>query len=267
MGRAMIVIKPAGVAEVLDTGFNLARRQYRPLAIASAWGIVPPTTVQAILTALLASAPEQGTGLAVLLGLSSLLAVFGAILASMAVTIGCARLIEAADGPPDLSLGGLYRAAVGRLPTLIVFSIVVLFASIPLIILFPLGVYVYVRWLVSWVALLVERTGPLASLGRSWTLTGGFWWHTMVIGLAATLIIWVLNAVVGGIFQGIGGILAFVFGGVLIGAVVTGLGGAIAFPLTEPFSAAILVVLYYELRARKEGFDLEQRARYLASTT
>ena len=30
--------------------------------------------------------------------------------------------------------------------------------------------------------------------------------------------------------------------------------------ITTPFSAAVAVVLYYELRARAEGFDLAQRA-------
>lgn len=263
----MIIVKPAGVAEILDTGFNLARRHYRPLVVAAAWGIVPATVVQAMLVALMATAPEQGATLAVLLVLSSVVAVFGNVLASMAVTIGCARLIDSAGGPADLRSGGLYRAAFGRLPTFMVFAIVVAISTIPLLILFPLGVYVYGRWLVSWVALLVERTGPVASLGRSWTLTAGSWWHTMVIGLAAVLIIFVLNAVVTGIFQAMGGILGFISGSATIGAVLAGLGGAISGPLTEPFSAAILVVLYYELRARREGFDLEQRARYLALTS
>ena len=40
---------------------------------------------------------------------------------------------------------------------------------------------------------------------------------------------------------------------------------AVAGILVTPFSVAYLVVLYYELRARTEGYDLQQRAAQVAS--
>jgi hypothetical protein len=183
----------------------------------------------------------------------------------MALTIACARIVEQSSDSVELQPSGLYAAACRRIPGSILLAIVAAVASIPLLLLLPLGAYVYGRWLVSWVALLVEGTGPVASLGRSWDLTRRSWWHTIAIGFAATLIIGVLSGLISSIFQGIGAILSSVAGAPVIGAILTSLGGAISGPLMEPFSAALLVVLYYELRARREGFDLEQRARQMTS--
>ena len=57
----------------------LARRHFRPLAIAAAWGIVPPVVLQTTLAAMIAGLPERAGPLLVFMGLMSLLTIFGTI--------------------------------------------------------------------------------------------------------------------------------------------------------------------------------------------
>jgi hypothetical protein len=125
------------------------------------------------------------------------------------------------------------------------------------IVLVPL---VAVRWLFAPETVLLERIGVVASLGRSWRLVGGSWWRCFGIVLLAQL----LASVLSGVLQ-----VPFIVGGLAIndagsqaGAlVVTVIGGAIARTLITPFSAAILALLYIDLRMRREGLDVTlQRA-------
>ena len=268
-----------GVGEILDTGINLARRNYRALVMVVAWAIVPVYALAALLRVISGGALSQA-GLAPALargdaGPLVAFAVFSLVigagvgiasgLATAALTIGYAGLIEPGRGPDRLEAGALYRAAASRILPLILLFIVVALASILLIIVFPLGIYVFVRWSLSGVVLMVERTGPIASLRRSRQLTRGSWWHTLGVLLAGAIIFGILSLV----FGSAGGAIAGVVGGLLGSSVVVGLiqdiTSAVAGILVTPFSVAYLVVLYYELRARTEGYDLQQRAAQVAS--
>jgi hypothetical protein len=110
----------------------------------------------------------------------------------------------------------------------------------------------------------MEGVGPITALRRSWRLTQGVWWHTAVVLLADGLISSVLGGVVGGVAGALGGGLGFLAGNAILSAAVTAVLSTLASLVVQPFTVPIIVVLYYELRARSEGFDLEQRARSLA---
>jgi hypothetical protein len=142
----------------------------------------------------------------------------------------------------------------------LLYTIVVVIIAIPLVILFPLGIYLGGRWAASWIAVILEGDGPIQSLRRSWNLTRRAWWHTFGVYFVSGLIIGIASAVVGGIFGAVGAVFA-VTGSAAIGGVFTILGSSLATIFVTPFSVAISVVLYFELRARQEGFDLESRAR------
>jgi hypothetical protein len=124
----------------------------------------------------------------------------------------------------------------------------------------PLGIFLLMRWFVSWNVLLLEHRGPLASLARSWELTQGSWWHTCGVvlstGLIVSLITWAFFGALGGAAM----VAGFAFGSPALSAVITALLGMVSSAVTEPFLMAIFTVLYFELRARAEGYDLEQRA-------
>ena len=116
--------------------------------------------------------------------------------------------------------------------------------------LFP-GFIVMAMWFVSLPACVVERLGPIGSLGRSRALTKGHRWKIFGIVVLLTIV----N------FIGIGVIMALIgispmrpVGYPLVYGVATWIWGS----LIGAFQATVAVVSYYELRAAKEGIDIEQ---------
>jgi len=65
------------------------------------------------------------------------------------------------------------------------------------------------------------------------------------------------------IFLGIFAALVSVTGNEVARALADAIGQTLSSALTTPLSAAVLTVLYFDLRVRKEGFDLELLARRL----
>ncbi|MBI4492985.1 MAG: hypothetical protein HY690_09350 [Chloroflexi bacterium] len=257
--RPSIVIAPMGIGEVLDTGFTLTRRNFRRLVVVGAWGLVPAYVVYEVARALFTVAAVGSS-------LGSLLLTIGSSLAALALALACARLIEPTGEPTELEPLSLYHAASRRLGFLLLWTLLAIILAIPLLILLPLGIFLGVRWSVSWIALALEGIGPIASLRRSWSLTRAAWWHTFVVILAAGAIGSILGIVAAAVFGIVGGILSFVAGSPAILELFSTLGSAVVGVLLTPFEMAIFVVLYYELRARSEGFDLEQRARQVTRT-
>lgn len=244
-----LVIRPMGVGEVLDAGLRLARQNYRVLVLTTAWAIVPAYLVGALIALVV------GIG-----AISSILVGLAEGFSSLALTIAVAHLIEPTGQVHELEPGPLYRAALGRIGWVILLSLLVGVLAIPLFILFPLGIFLFVRWSVSLTALIVERVGPIASLRRSWDLTRGSWWHTLGVLIVAGILYSLVAGAVGGIFSAIGAAI-IVAGSAAVGTVITNLGSALASIFIVPFVTAMSVTLFYELRARREGFDLVTRAQ------
>jgi hypothetical protein len=268
---APIVIRPMGVGEVIDAGIRLARRNYRLLVVLYAWGLVPAFVFGAIST--LVGGGNQQQVLAAIAGKPALAIVFACLgivvaiaysLSYFAVLLACSRLILGQSGEDDLRVATLYRLALGRLGAAILLFLIFIVLAAPLAILFPLGIFLVVRWSVSPLVLVVERLGPLASLGRSWQLTRGSWWHTLGVFVVATILVAILEYVVVVIFAGVGAALTL-SGSTVVGSIVTSVGNFLVGLFVTPISLALNVVLYYELRARREGFDLAMRAQQTPS--
>ena len=139
----------------------------------------------------------------------------------------------------------------------IVFTIGLLLLVLPGLAVFCAGVYFAVRWTLSVAAMMAEDIGPSRGLGRSWNLVRGQWWRTFGI----LLIVGIMQAV-------IGYALGFLFG--LIAAAVTSgdvqlaviaVGSTILGALVSPITTIAVVLLYFDLRVRKEGLDLDQLAQ------
>jgi hypothetical protein len=114
--------------------------------------------------------------------------------------------------------------------------------------------YVQASWFVAPVVATIERHGPISSLRRSWQLSGGFRWR--IVGLFILLVVLFLVLLVLTIFvvtlisaanRAAGGIAIFI-------------AFFAAFPLWMPLFFGTMTVLYYDLRVRKEGLDLQLAA-------
>ncbi len=116
--------------------------------------------------------------------------------------------------------------------------------------------YLSARWIVAETALMVEGTGPLESLGRSWNLSRDY-----VLRAAGYLI---LLSIVMGLVGGLVGALVYFAVAAVAPAVDqswnSGLNSAVSNLLsiiTTPFYVSAIVLYYFDLRMRKERYDFE----------
>jgi hypothetical protein len=117
---------------------------------------------------------------------------------------------------------------------------------------------------------MLERCGPATALRRSWHLTRGSFWRifgilaltAIVVGLAGFILelpFVILRGVGGGGSASpvsLPGVAASVS---VAGIIVGGIGGIISSAIVRPVSSGVLVMLYLDMRIRKEGLDLALR--------
>ncbi|MDQ5823930.1 MAG: hypothetical protein M3441_06910 [Chloroflexota bacterium] len=132
----------------------------------------------------------------------------------------------------------------------------VCFASILMFVTVLFYAYIFVRLTVIIPALMVENLGPMQALRRSWQLVQGYWWRT----LALVLVLGILGAVIsaGPAYLVIALVTLFTgsFDPVLTTAI-TGIVSVITEAFFIPLSLTCYTLYYFDLRVRKEGFDLE----------
>ena len=116
-----------------------------------------------------------------------------------------------------------------------------------------IAVWLGVNWFCAAHAVVIEGKGPIAGLGRSWNLVRGSWWRIFGIGLVFAIVI-VVAAMVISIPIGVIGGVAFAAGS---GGIVASLAAAAASILITPFAYIAGTLIYFDLRVRKEGFDLD----------
>jgi hypothetical protein len=133
------------------------------------------------------------------------------------------------------------------------------FFSAILLITVPIVIMVLVRWGLGVPALLAEDLRPRDALRRSWALVEGRWWRTLGIFVIVGLMTWIASALLGATGGAIIGLvpgLSDDLRGALI--VVT---SSIAGALVLPVAYIAITLMYYDLRVRREGFDLDQLAQ------
>ena len=128
------------------------------------------------------------------------------------------------------------------------------------VLLFFAVVFLIVRLSLAPAALMLENTGVVEGIGRSWALTRGSFWRVLGILVLAGLI---TGLVTGTLSFGLG----MVFGVVSVGlpaaqplvSAVTVLLTSVLSALVLPFTAAVTALTYIDLRMRTEGLDVELR--------
>jgi hypothetical protein len=160
-----------------------------------------------------------------------------------------AAIVGVAGGRP--AVGESYRFAWKLLGSLLLVSLLtalVVFGGFVLLII-P-GIVFGVRLVATVPALIAENLRGREALRRSWRLVKGDGWMVFGVLLVAGL----LAAVVGLLFSAPFREDAWVQ---------QGLAAAAASTLTTPFLTCLIVLIYLDLRARKEGLDREGLAREL----
>ncbi|MBJ7593727.1 MAG: glycerophosphoryl diester phosphodiesterase membrane domain-containing protein [Candidatus Dormibacteraeota bacterium] len=128
-----------------------------------------------------------------------------------------------------------------------------------LILVLPAAVFaailMYTRWLFATPIVMLERARPVAALRRSWRLVRGTTPRVFGITILVGLITGILGAIVGGLIN-----VLTQFGDVGMRLLLTQLASLVVAVLIQPISFIVVVLLYYDLRIRKEAFDIEMLA-------
>jgi hypothetical protein len=112
--------------------------------------------------------------------------------------------------------------------------------------------YLSVLLTIAWTALLIDRLSPIAALRYAYRIVSGNWWRTFAVMLVAFVVmIYIVVATV--VIPLVGSMeLAIV-------AAVTELMIVALSALIAPYFGATMLALYGDLKARREGTDLEAR--------
>jgi hypothetical protein len=123
------------------------------------------------------------------------------------------------------------------------------------------GVYLLVAFTVAVPVLLTEGVKGRHALGRSRDLVRGRWWHTLAIVFLGALLV----GIVAGAIQGLATVFVSTDAGSdpAIAVIVGTISGTLSAVITTPFQAAYTTVLYFDLRVRKEAFDLQLLAQQI----
>jgi len=165
---------------------------------------------------------------------------------------------ESALGHP-VTFWGATRAAFRRYLDILGYFLLLAGMSL-LFCVFPLWIWIGVRWIAWMPAMFVENIRLGAALGRSWRLIEGRWWRTFLI----LFLMYILIQVVASALQ------AFLFlGQLLLQAVVSSYlsiaiseaTGILVSSLVAPILQIATVLIYFDLRVRREGLDLFQLAQ------
>ena len=109
-------------------------------------------------------------------------------------------------------------------------------------------------------ALMLERSGILTALRRGWSLTSGTFWRVLGTYLLTTLLVAVVSGAISGSVSVIWQFTAADPATVLFSTpylIASTIAQIAAAALTTPFTAAVVALLYIDVRMRTEGLDLE----------
>ena len=115
--------------------------------------------------------------------------------------------------------------------------------------------WVYARTALTTPALVLEKQGVIAGLKRGWTLTRGSFWRVFGIMLLTNIIVGVVASIVtvpASLITTITGMNPLGAGSLAVNGIATVVGTVV----TTPFTAAVVALLYIDLRMRREGLDV-----------
>ena len=113
-------------------------------------------------------------------------------------------------------------------------------------------------FLVTTPVVMVEHAGPIQAMARSVTLVRPRFWPVMAIGIGSGLIASFLGNILATPFS-----IAALAVGYRWGWILAAIGAIIPALITTPFVSILATLVYFDLRIRNEGFDLQMIAAEL----
>lgn len=243
---AQLTLRPLSVGEILDLAFTLYRRQFITLLSIA----LVTTGIPLILQVYMLS----GGGYFYHLGLFLVYLLLSVTMSALATAATVFVVSESYLGRA-MDVGTAFGRAMPRIGAVILTSLALsLLVGLGFLLFVVPGVILACGLGLAFVVVVVERTSASEALSRSWGLTRGYKGKMFLLFLAVWLIILLPTLTIGAIAGLMAGGPAEAGGseGVMV-AVVAGLAQIVVYPLLY----CSMTVAYYDLRVRKEAFDLE----------
>jgi hypothetical protein len=250
-------LRPRGIGEILDTAVVLYRARFTRLARVAAAVVIPVQVLSAIV--LISARPDSisfgitgsvtphydSNAFATQLG-AIVVVLLVTVLSTAVVTAVCARITAEAYIGRESVARDAARAVRSRFFAVVGVSLVVLVSEgIGFVFCFVGALFPLTVFAVAIPVLILEGVGVWSATGRSFALLG--------LVLTVQLLVAVLNVSLGS------GVSFLLRSGSGVTAAVVGesIANAVAGILTTPFVATAIVVLYFDLRVRDEGYDVQ----------
>ncbi|MBK7715897.1 MAG: hypothetical protein IPI38_10795 [Gemmatimonadetes bacterium] len=250
------VLRPLSLGEILDVAFGLYRSLFLPLLVV--------TLVTSALPVVLSVYIESAGGALLNLPMYFLNLLLNAVLGAIASAAATFVVSDSYMGRAISARDAFARATpfIGRLIVLgVLMSLVI---GIGLVCVIIPGVILFTGLALSTPALVIEGLPSAnAAMGRSWALTRGF--RGKLFWVLVTVLVLILLPTIA-----LGGFAAASGDATLLEPTVSPatLGWLVAASLIQlliyPLFYCVLTVAYYDLRVRKEAFDLEVLASGLS---
>jgi len=265
-------LRPLEIGDMLDETFRMYRRHFLLFAGISLLLAVPSAALYGLAFAWFSVALRDTTGTD-LSYLTPLIATAGAgFLVTLAILPFTNAAVmyaacESALGRP-VTLGGVFSGILRRyFPLLgywLLFTVTGLLAALLCVAPLVLWVWVFVGWIIVTPAMFIENISLGAAMRRSWQLVRGRWWRTFLV-LFLMLIVWYVARVALDAFLQLGQFLLAIVLSPFIVAGVTLAGAELVSALVSPVLQILIVLIYFDLRVRREALDLFQMAYRLAA--
>lgn len=195
------------------------------------------------------------------MGILAILAILGQLLSQGAL----AKSVSEVYLGKEISVKEAYKAVLPKIWVLIGAGILIgLIVMFGFMILVVPGIIFGLWFALSTQVIVLENEGVTGGMSRSRNLVKGNLGKVFAVGFLAGIIAWIISMIVSFPAQmGAGLLQPHSF---FLARFIAMIGQIAGNTLAVPISAAAYILLYYDLRIRKEGFDLEMLAENLETT-
>jgi hypothetical protein len=267
-------LRPLEIGDLLDETFRMYRRHFLLFAGISVILAIPSAALYGLGLAWFSiglnttsSASDLGpvTGFLGAIGAAALVNLLFLPFSHSAIVYAAC---ESAIGRPVTASGvffGVLRRYFPLLGYWVLFNTFTAYLALILCLApFALWLWGFVLWVAAVPAMFVENIGLGAAIGRSRQLVQGRWWRTFLILFLTYVLYFVVSIALGGFINLAQGLLSIVVSPFIASAVVLGSGQIVAAVLA-PIAQIVFVLIYFDLRVRREALDLFQMAYRLSA--
>jgi hypothetical protein len=254
---SLIEPRALGLADVLERAFALYRLHWKALMGFVAILVVPVQFLDQYLNRNFQQQVIAGTQTseadavgAVVIGL--VIAAITLFVVQPLVNGGLARAVAMFHLGRTPTAGDILDGALPFLGSALLVMILYAFVVIGGLLLFVIpGIFFAIRFLFGVPAVVLEKEHGAEALRRSWTLTAGSFWRVFGIVLLVAILVAIASSIV---------TVPIVLAtrNMASGWIIRAVAGSIVSVVTMPFSQLVTVLLYFDLRVRKEGLTLDR---------